>query len=115
MNWIIENWYMVIIGVIALIFLGIGVYKFVKLPNTDKLKKVKEILLYWVTLAEKEYGSGTGEIKLRWVYDKFTSKYKFLSLFISFERFKKWVDEALEQMREILKTNNAVKQLVETK
>jgi hypothetical protein len=112
MDWIINNWYMIIVGIIALIVLGFGVYKFIKLPKVEKFRKIKEVLLYWVTLAEKEYGSGTGIIKLRFVYDKFTAKYRFISIFISFERFSKWVDDALDKMREVLEKNYAVYNIV---
>lgn len=112
MDWIINNWYMIIVGIIALIVLGFGVYKFIKLPKAEKFRKIKEVLLYWVTLAEKEYGSGTGYLKLRWVFDQFTNKYKFISLFISFERFSKWVDDALDKMREILEKNKNVNDFV---
>lgn len=115
MDWIINNWYMIIVGIIALIVLGFAIYKFVKLPKIEKFRKIKEVLLYWVTLAEKEYDSGMGVLKLREVYDKFTSKYKIISLFISFERFSKWVDDALDKMREILEKNKNVNAFIANK
>ena len=115
LNWILENWYMVVAAISVLVGLGIATYKFVKLPKKEKFKKIKEVLLLWVTLAEKDYKSGMGIIKLRDVYDKFTSKYKIISIFISFERFSKWVDDALDKMREILEKNKDVSAFVEEK
>lgn len=112
LEWLFENWYMIIVAIAVLVGLGFATYRFIKLPKGEKLKKVKQMLLLWVTLAEKEYGSGTGEIKLRWVFDKFTAKYKFISFFISFERFSKWVDDALDKMRELLEKNENVNKLV---
>lgn len=113
LEWLFENWYMIIAAIAVLVGLGFATYRFIKLPKGEKLKKIKQVILLWVILAEKEYGAGTGKIKLRWVYDKFTAKYKFISFFISFERFSQWVDIALEEMREWLDKNNAIKELVE--
>ena len=75
-------------------------------------KKVKEWLLYAVTLAEKDLGGGTGKIKLRKVYDMFVEKYPVVSFLVSFETFSKWVDVALNKMNEMLKENQALKAYV---
>lgn len=72
-------------------------------------KKVREWLLYAVTLAEKDLGGGTGKIKLRKVYDMFVEKYPIISFFVSFETFSKWVDVALDTMNEMLKDNKDLK------
>ena len=72
-------------------------------------KKVREWLLYAVTLAEKDLGGGTGKIKLRKVYDMFVDKYPIISFFVSFETFSKWVDVALDTMNEMLKDNKNLK------
>lgn len=74
--------------------------------------KVREWLLYAVTIAEKEYGGGTGQIKLRAVYDMFLAKYPKLSFFIGFETFSLWVDVALDKMKDMLEQNKAVQKLV---
>lgn len=74
--------------------------------------KVREWLLYAVTLAEKEYGTGTGQIKLRAVYDMFIAKYPKLSFFVSFETFSGWVDIALDKMRIMIEQNPAANALV---
>ena len=72
-------------------------------------KKVREWLVYAVTLAEKDLGGGTGKIKLRKVYDMFVDKYPIISFFVSFETFSKWVDVALDTMNEMLKDNKNLK------
>lgn len=74
--------------------------------------KIKEWLIWAVTQAEKDLGSGTGQMKLRKVYDMFTSKYKFVSLFVSFDIFSTWVDSALEIMREMISTNPQVESYI---
>ena len=84
-----------------------------KLPTSVQKQRVKECLLAWVIEAERDLGGGTGEIKLRTVYGWFVTAFPILKNFISFETFSVWVDEALESMREMLKTNNNLKAVIE--
>lgn len=76
---------------------------------------MREWLLYAVTEAERELGGGTGKLKLRQVYDLFVTRFPWLAKIVSFETFSGLVDDALDEMREMLKNNNAVKELVEGK
>ena len=63
-------------------------------------------------MAEKELGGGTGKLKLRYVYDLFLTKFNWLAKVITFEQFSDLVDEALEEMKRLLESNNAVKEIV---
>lgn len=65
-----------------------------------------------VTKAEKELGGGTGQIKLRYVYDMFVARFAWLARVISFEAFSMMVDEALERMKKMLESNKAMQTLV---
>lgn len=113
MEFIIDNWY-VFAGIIAiLVVAGFAIYKFAGLPTKAQVSKIKEWLLYAVTIAEKDLGSGTGQIKLRSVYDLFITKFPVTAKLISFETFSDWVDEALNIMEEMLKQNNKIKALVQ--
>ncbi len=113
LEWIITNW-SVILGIVAVIaVVVIAVIKFMKLPTSVQKQRVKECLLAWVIEAERDLGGGTGEIKLRTVYGWFVTAFPILKNFISFETFSVWVDEALESMREMLKTNNNLKAVIE--
>ena len=78
----------------------------------NQLHKVREWLLYAVTMAEKELGSGTGKLKLRYVYDLFLTKFPWLARFVTFEMFSELVDKALEEMRPMLEQNEKVSELV---
>lgn len=112
MEFIANNWY-IIFAVIVIITGGvIAMYRFFQLPSAEQLAKVKEWLLFAVTEAEKELGGGTGQIKLRYVYDMFVAKFPWLVKAVSFEMFSGMVDEALANMRELLQKNNAVAALV---
>ena len=115
MEFLVSYWY-VIVGILAVIIAaGIGIYHFVNLTSDDQIKKVKEWLLYAVTLAEKELGSETGQVKLRFVYDMFIAKFPYLVKVISFERFSQLVDEVLEQFEEMLSKNEKLQEYVSSK
>ena len=102
-----------IIGLIGLIaVIGLSIYEFVKLGKEKQLKIAKEWLLLAVVEAEKQLGEGTGAIKLRFVYDMFTNKFKFLSMLLSFEQFSSMVDDVLDRMRLMLASNEQLKSYV---
>ena len=112
MKYIVENWF-VIVGLIAVLAVGgYAVYVSVKISSDKQLNKVREWLLYAVTKAEKELGGGTGQIKLRYVYDMFVARFAWLARVISFEAFSMMVDEALERMKKMLESNKAMQELV---
>ena len=83
----------------------ISVVKFIQLSKDKKMEMISEWLLLAVVQAEKELGGGTGQIKLRYVYDMFISKFKYISMLISFNQFSAMVDIALDKMREMLSNN----------
>ena len=104
----------VIIGICCVIgVVGFGIYQFIKLEKDKQLEIVKEWLLLAVVEAEKKLGGGTGQIKLRYVYDMFIEKFKFLALMITFEQFSIMVDMALDKMRLMLSSNEKLKDYVE--
>lgn len=111
MEWLVSNWYLVIAGIAVIVaVVGACVY-FFKLPSTTQIENLKEWLKFAVTEAEKALGSGTGQLKLRMVYDMAIAKFPWLS-FISFTTFNDWVKEALEWMEDQLKKNGALKAIV---
>lgn len=71
----------------------------------NERKNIKEWLLSAVVDAEKLLGSKTGKIKLRQVYDWFIASFPIASKLITFKTFSHLVDKALEEMEELLKTN----------
>lgn len=113
MEYIIDNWY-VIVGLLALLgMIILLVVKFLGLPTKTQIEKIKKWLLQAVICAEKELGSGTGKVKLSYVYDMFIQKFPMTAKFITFETFSKYVDVALEEMKEMLQINEKVKELIE--
>ena len=113
MMWLVKN-IDIIIGLIALlIVLGIAIYKFIQSGKEHQVKKIKEWLLFAVIQAEKELGEGTGQIKLRYVYDMFVSKFRFVQMLVSFKEFSEMVDDSLDIMRGMLSTNAKAKEYVD--
>lgn len=112
MEWLINNWYLLVAAVALIGGAGLAIKKFVMMPSETQLEKVKEWLLYAVIAAEKELGSGTGQIKLRYVYDMFVAKFKWTSKILSFSTFSALVDEALDKMRDLLEDNDKLKHYV---
>ncbi len=112
MTWLIENWFILVVG-IAGVTIGVSVvYDFSKMPTGKQVETIKEWLLYACIQAEKELGSGTGQLKLRYVWDLFIARFPYLTKVVSFELFSGWVDAALIEMRMLLTQNKAIQEVV---
>lgn len=96
------TWYNVIFVILAILVVAYGV----------TAGKVKEWLKWAVLVAEQELGSGTGQAKLHMVYDMFVEKFPAIASILPFSIFSKWVDLALEWMREQLDKNENIKAII---
>ncbi len=104
----------VVIGIIAVVIvICYAIYKFFKLEKSKQLEIMQEWLLLAVVKAEKELGGGTGQIKLRYVYDLFLSKFKFLAKIMTFEQFSALVDIALIKMNDMLQNNKQIQEYID--
>lgn len=103
MEWIVNNSLNIIIVAIVVLILMYGIMT----------NKVREWLKYAVTMAEKELGSGTGQLKLREVYDWFIQMFPVFSKFLPFPIFSKLVDEALCWMKEQIANNEQIASYIE--
>lgn len=107
-----DNMAMIIFITGLLCVIAYAVYEFMNLSKEKQIEVVKEWLLYACIEAEKILGGGTGQIKLRYVYDLFISKFKYLSLVISFSQFSLLVDEVLDTMKNMISSNKQVEQYI---
>ena len=110
MTWLIENW-MVIFGLaVAVILAVLVVYRFFGLPTEKQIEKIKEWLIWACVEAEKALQSGTGQLKLRQVYDMFCAvpAFSWVAKVISFDVFSEWVSDALITVKEMLVNNEAL-------
>jgi hypothetical protein len=99
----------VFLGLIILaVLVGIMGYNFGKQDKETKIANIKQWLKLAVVEAEKALGSGTGQLKLRYVYDLAVKQFPWIVTLVTFEIFSGWVDEALDWMRDQLKQNSAI-------
>ena len=104
LDFLMTNWQWIIGVIIIIIAAIITLIKFDKKTRDEQIHQVKEWLLYAVMEAEKELGSGTGALKLRFVYDMFITKFPLLVALIPFSTFSSFVDEALDKFKKLLAT-----------
>ena len=107
-----EYWYLVIAIIAIISMASITIYNWFKMPDNEQIEQVKQWLLYAVAKAEKELGSGTGQIKLRYVYNMFITKFPAIALFLTFEEFSNLVDEALQELQELIDKNSSIEALI---
>lgn len=112
MNWLIDNWYMIFIISAIFFVCGYEASKWIKKPNSQKIENVKSWLVWACIEAEKHLGGGTGQVKLREVYDAFVTKFPAIADIVSFETFGNWVKDALAQAEHLMNTNNAIREYV---
>lgn len=113
MEWLIENWY-VIFGIVAVILFCVAMaVKFFKMPTAKQLEALREWLKYGVSVAEKDLGGGTGQLKLRKVYNMAIEKFPWIATIYSFANFSNDVKEALKWLDEQLASNKNIKAIIE--
>lgn len=110
--WLVENWFIVVAILAVAMVVAIAIYRFYGLPSVKQIETIKEWLLYACIEAEKALGNGTGQLKLRYVYDLFITRFPSVARMISFTIFSGWVDATLEEMRIILTQNKAIREVV---
>lgn len=112
MNFIVENWRYLAAGLIIVVGGILAVIRFMSMSAEERYEQIQAWLLQAVLMAEKEFGSGTGRLKLSSVYDKFCGRFPWLVKVISFELFSSLVDDSLVEMRELLAQNKAIASVV---
>ena len=112
MGYLIENWY-VFVGIAAVIFVAVVMaVKFFNMPTEKQKEALREWLKYGVSVAEKDLGGGTGQLKLRKVYNMAISKFPWVATIYSFDKFSQDVDDALKWLDEQLNNNKNIKAII---
>lgn len=112
-EFLISYWWLLVIVVAVVTVAVVAARTFLNTPTKEQLRQVREWLLYAVIEAEKALGSGTGQLKLRYVYDRFLAKFPLISAIISFDTFSFLVDEALDRFADLLDENEDIKKYME--
>lgn len=105
-DFIVSNWdsiLFILLAIIALIFLY----------RRGAKKKVFEILFYLVTVAEEEFGGGTGQLKFAavttWIYERLPAITKLL---FTAKQVDNMIEDAVERMKEYLESNSKARILI---
>ena len=93
------TWYNIVFVILAIVVVAYGIMS----------GNAKKWLRWAVCQAEEALGSGTGQLKLHMVYDMFIEKFPALASVLPFGIFSKWVDLALEWMRDQLEKNENIR------
>ena len=113
-EWLVGNWFLVV-ALSALVAMVIClVFRFLGMPTEKQREKVKEWLLWACVEAERALQSGTGQLKLREVYNMFCAvpAFTWVARLISFEQFTVWVSDALLEVKQMLVSNKALAEYV---
>ena len=108
----VNYWPLIVVVLALLVICNSVIYRFSKMDTEEQIKNIKEWLKYAVIIAEKEFGSKTGQLKLRYVYNLFIEKFPDMKDIVSFEEFRVWVDGALLWMNKQLETNRNIKAII---
>lgn len=112
LNFLINNWYLIIVAIAAIVVAGMFIYSFMQKPTPEKLQNIKEWAIYACALAQAHLGSGTGQLKMRETYDMFISRFPDLARIVPFEMYKGIAESALLEFKKMLENNPKVKELI---
>lgn len=104
MKAVVENWAITVSVVVTVAVAALTIYQFFLLPTDKQKEKVKEWLVWACIEAEKALQSGTGQAKLRRVYNAFIAvrAFSWLAKIISFDTFSAYVSEALAEAKKMI-------------
>jgi hypothetical protein len=94
--------HVIIGGVLAVALVAGGIY----------INGFKNWLVWAVSEAENMFGSKTGQLKLRYVYELAVQRFPTIAKFIPFETFGKMVDGALDIMRKMIENNEDIANII---
>ena len=106
-NFILANWDFILLILAAVAAVVLAIFR-------GNKSVVMKMLYSLVTEAEKEYGSGTGELKLADVVSKVYPKLPaIIKTFVSDKRLTEWIEQALAAAKETWKKNAAIAGYIE--
>ncbi|MCX4294349.1 MAG: hypothetical protein OSJ56_09875 [Prevotella sp.] len=107
-KFLVSNWDSVLLVIVAIVVL-------ILLYKHGRIEVVKKVLFSLVSRAEKEFGSGTGELKkaavIEWIYEKLP---KIITIFITPKEIEQLIESVLEYAKTKWSTNTALQNYIET-
>lgn len=110
MTFIVNHWEVIVSVILLVVVFGVYVVpkiiEFVGYPTSKKWEIIKKYLLAWVTEAETKFSDGDYDLIINYVYSAFISKFPFVMKWISEDKFKSLVDDAIKELEGILAKSN---------
>lgn len=107
LQFIARNWDSLLVVVAFIVFI-------VVLVKRGETKVLKQILFNLVTQAEKQFGSGTGELKFAavsdWIYQRIPA---ILKLLFTEKDISNLIETVLEQAKKAWGTNESIKEYID--
>lgn len=105
-DFIVSNWD-------SILFILLAITALIFLYRRGAKKKVFKILFYLVTVAEEEFGGGTGQLKFAavttWIYERLPAITKLL---FTAKQIDNMIEDVVERMKEYLESNSKAKILI---
>ena len=108
LSFIATYWYLIVVAIAIIAVVSIKTYIFLKKPGKDQLNKIQEWLVWAVAQAEKELGSGTGQMKIKYVYNLFITKFPSIAIFVPYSLFSSMVEKALDEFKDLVSNNQRI-------
>lgn len=105
MEFIVEYWKTILALIIFVLFIATAICNL-------KRENLRQWLRWAVAKAEQDLGGGTGELKLRKVYDLAVTRFPWVGTIYPFSFFKKDVEEALTWFKKQLESNESVTNII---
>ena len=107
MKGLMENLYLLVAAVALVGAAATVACRFLGQPSEKQVAKIKEWLIWACIEAERGLQSGTGQLKLREVWNLFCAvpAFGWVARIISFDTFSGWVTEALATVKRMLVEN----------
>ena len=112
MNFISNNWEVIIAVVVSITGLVTAVYKLFLQVSNKQSNQVSQWMLWAVSEAESILGAGTGRLKFSFVYDSFVKAFPWVSRIMTVEMFSDLVNQSLDEMRKMIENNKAAADLI---
>lgn len=113
MEWMVDNWYLLVSLFAMLCSVTALFMQFSDKPRSEQLLALSEWLKFAVVEAEKALGSGTGQLKLRFVWNMAIERFSWIEKMLDFDRFSYYVDLALVWMKAQLESNKDISTYIE--
>lgn len=106
MNVILTYWPVIVIAIVLIVWVIYECKLFYKMPNSEKVKRIKACLLNWVTIAAQKYDEGEMDLAIAEVYTLFCNKFPVLKSLIPLDTVKEWIKESFDKFKGILASEN---------